>query len=855
MNAFFTETTGQGEASHFPRSIPGAGGGAALIPVIIALVIVSAIGAALLSLSSMGTFSPILGNSSARAFYLAESGFRYAALKFRQGGEDMLDDINGDTFSLAPNQDFSLRFRTYKLEVTGGNGTNRLRTEVAFGSPPLLPTGNESGYVKIGGTPAEAFRDIDIPDPDGSDVEIEKSSGTWSASPGQTVRFAALSNGTPVSEGGDLQLQAGTADDFFPEHNGRFTADGKIYQYRTRDSAGDRLLGVTRVDGTWEAPVLDDGDEVVLNDFVEVHSTGSYGQGYFGATRTVTYHVPFSEAAGQAGETFYDTFGDKSHWKEENGASAEGSHEIQEIEGDTALAVTELSGFLTQTSLIEFDWETTNIDFASQWETAGNCLSYDAQIKILVDEEPAFMDGISFRLDTEGSYYGLSILQTADTAWDGIPNEIVPIYSRPAVVLWENDQSGFIPSRRWLAYHIIDPDDHFAFQVFFEDDMESGDSKWLADEGWTLIDSAAESHSPSHCWRDPEGQNPSSNITLESMDFDLTGTSSPVLTFWHNCAMSRGSRGLVEISANGGTWQELARYQNLNTGGWAEQEIDLSAYADDPSVKIRFRIQSSGNPWRQEDWYIDDVSVSEERIDWPTLLVSVKEAESVSFTSGSREVTGGDTIEGASSGATGTVYGDPVLSSGSWNSGDATGDLLLRDVEGTFSPGESLEVDGQPFATAGTVNGKQNYIRAWIGDRQAHGTANDNPLDGQRLANPRGEIHWPPHDVDDTGPSNDYFTLIQWEADLDGSVVRLGAGKEQDAVIRTSTLTTPAGGSFPPDRPELGLHTWGWGSVDGDPTWGELPDIYFDDFGVRIEGVPGASGGFAPAIQETSAGE
>ncbi|MFO7930577.1 MAG: hypothetical protein R6U97_04145 [Desulfosalsimonas sp.] len=151
-----------------------------------------------------------------------------------------------------------------------------------------------------------------------------------------------------------------------------------------------------------------------------------------------------------------------------------------------------------------------------------------------------------------------------------------------------------------------------------------------------------------------------------------------------------------------------------------------------------------------------------------------------------------------------------------------------------------------------SVNGKQNYIRAYIGDQQVHGDPG-HPLDRERLANPRGEVNWPPRDADDTHSGNDHYTLVQWNEYRTGSVTRLGTGNEENAVIRTNTLTTPDA-NFPETRPELGLHTWGWGSSGGEPDAGEIPDIYFDDFAVRLD-APFMSGGFAPAIQESAAGQ
>ena len=52
--------------------------GAMLISLIITMVILSVLGAAMLSFFSTSTMSQLGGSSSMKAYYLAESGYRYA---------------------------------------------------------------------------------------------------------------------------------------------------------------------------------------------------------------------------------------------------------------------------------------------------------------------------------------------------------------------------------------------------------------------------------------------------------------------------------------------------------------------------------------------------------------------------------------------------------------------------------------------------------------------------------------------------------------------------------------------------------------------------------------------------------
>jgi hypothetical protein len=62
------------------------------------------------------------------------------------------------------------------------------------------------------------------------------------------------------------------------------------------------------------------------------------------------------------------------------------------------------------------------------------------------------------------------------------------------------------------------------------------------------------------------------------------------------------------------------------------------------------------------------------------------------FDAGSAAITSGQTVTGATSGATGVALQDAVVSSGSYGGGDAAGYLVLWNVVGTFQDDENLQV-------------------------------------------------------------------------------------------------------------------------------------------------------------------
>ena len=95
----------------------------------------------------------------------------------------------------------------------------------------------------------------------------------------------------------------------------------------------------------------------------------------------------------------------------------------------------------------------------------------------------------------------------------------------------------------------------------------------------------------------------------------------------------------------------------------------------------------------------------------------------VAFTSGGTyEIVAGDTITGATSGATATVF-DVVLTSGSWAGGDAAGVLWLNGQSGTFSA-ENLNVGANSNVATIAANSSSNgQFRLKSGTWRIHASA------------------------------------------------------------------------------------------------------------------------------------
>jgi hypothetical protein len=150
-------------------------------------------------------------------------------------------------------------------------------------------------------------------------------------------------------------------------------------------------------------------------------------------------------------------------------------------------------------------------------------------------------------------------------------------------------------------------------------------------------------------------------------------------------------------------------------------------------------------------------------------------------------------------------------------------------VSGTFSDGESV-VSGADNVTVSEWRERDNYIWAFYGDQNDQGTANTTPLDfDNRKGNPRSsDIKWPGDEMESWDAAEDYFTLVQWNANLNtdaySDIELLGKGNEENAIIRTNLYVTPDDIYDYPS--ELGVHSLG----------GDAIDTYFDDFSIKLRG-------------------
>jgi len=828
-----------------PAFLLGQNKGNVLIGLIVTMMIFAALGAGMVAMTGTSTSSQVTANTTSKAYYLAESGFRYAASQYlnatdadspSNGIEDdrnlVLQNLDGSTFTfLNPDERFSLQIFPYYFVTSAFHniGDTALHTNFPGNIPDdfSMPT---TGRLRIGS---------------GVYNYTDYSGGIFTLqAPGLLEAISDNMNVNPVgnppagatmTNGGNLTLSSAS---FFPAITGKFMIDEIAYTYKTKNE--DTLQNITDAndpDRVFSLSV-DANTNLILKPYLKIHSTGTVGQGLQAASREIVYNVPIPDSPTEGVRVqFHDQFADKSNWKD---PSILGSHGVQTIGGDSALKVTgtQTSGGV-EASLIGLDWASTNANLGSAHSLSGYFLNYDAQVKVgydpstYPDENDAdYAAGLSFRLDQANNSYGVSFMR-ADSGGSAIDTDIIPPgnYDVSMIVIWQQTNSG--TDREWLAYKYL------TGPVIWFDDMDSGAPGWdntnFTHTQWAL--SSSDSHSPSNCWTDSPGGNYLDNedASLITPSVDLTGHSSAVLTFWHKYDFfDLGDRGRVYVNGI-----EIASFIGPDTqNDWVKVAIDISDYIPN-NVQITFQIDTNGIG-TADGWYIDDIAISEGfPVNESTLFVRIKEAAELRFNSGgSTEIVDGDIIIQDFSGARGTVVGNPVLSSGTWAAGNAAGIITINNVSGTFANDLHLNVGGSNLATSRNFTTRNNYIKVFYGDVIGIPPANNDPFDHQRSPNIRNEVHWPTDEIADWSAERDFFTLVQWDGV--NSVDIIESIDEPGVIVlgTESSLFTPDSGILSYARPELGLHTFGHGSTN----------VYFDDFGLQLEIAAGS--GFLTPIQE-----
>ena len=419
--------------------------GAMLVTLIAAMVVFAALGAVMIGMFGTSALSQAAGNNSQRAYYLAESGFRYAASRYiavemgseaanETARETLLEtELHGKTFSLGGDGVFRLDVYPYYYKSTQAPTGNELPAKVFGGIPMSGSDFNWGSWVKIlkpvGTTTYNRISGVSTLAPNTMrfyQIDAGGSPLSWDASystgslvtpvciPDRDVNSLKLIG--PDSDGRyDLAFKAGTGALAFPEKNGivmvKFQGEttSRILSYRQRDITNKRLKGISdpnggslptgsMVDPGTTAPYPIDSF-VELTKFMRVESTGTFGTGSGAVSRKVTYYAPigYARALPEPKKQFHDTMDDLTKWISGFDISKIGSftagtsygktmrvaetQAVNTIPGGSCLKFVEFQVGLNSSVATLPSGQTLYSAVGQEWLRAGNYLSYDLQMK------------------------------------------------------------------------------------------------------------------------------------------------------------------------------------------------------------------------------------------------------------------------------------------------------------------------------------------------------------------------------------------------------------------------------------------------------------------------------------------
>ena len=877
--------------------------GNVLVGLVVTMLIFSALGAGMLSLTSSSTTGQVAANNDTKAYYVAESGFRYAASEFLNtndtatpGVEDdrnrKLDELNGNTYNLSDN-DGQFRLEIYPYFLTTQNWISDTTRAVKIpGSRPSNFTIPASGKIRIN------FQTYTYTSFSAYSATTGEFSGLSPGLPAAvptdtTVKLVAIApSGQPFVKNGDLNLTSTTAD-IFPELQGKFSITGIDdikFGYIRRE--GSTLIGIFNADNPADDSfntTLSASTDVIAEPFLQVRSIGTAGEGALAASRVIVYNTPLpSESPGLIKALFYDDFSDDSNLN----TPTYGAFSTVGIGGDSALKVTttQSSSLGLKSSLVSVNWTSTNVNFASAHKSTGRYLSYDAQAKLGVDSFPIpgsegnwtdgfedgtdpngipkyFMSGILFRLDQNLNTYGIGLTRgstATDPTPDNIDNNLVPVDQVPLVALWQ--QTGDGTSRNWLAYSILQAN------VLLTNGAEDGEeSVMISSDTWSRINQEFSGWAPAHTgeygWKDTaDGSNylPDQNTDLqnpsnylETLPLTITGESGVRLSFWHQAEIddTQGDFLVVMYQEDGGTWNEVVRFTEQRLDPFQKETLFIDGLTGD-LLKIRFFIVAQPTSGGQKGWWIDDIEITSRNfvdiLDSAdnaeiTLMVRVIEAAVIDFTNGgTNEIEAGDTVTQSNGTVFGKVVFAPVLESGtSWAGGNAAGMLWLNKTSDTPFTGGSLYVGGSEVATVTNYKDRTNLIKVYFNSANPNDT--DPPFndayDDLRKANGRGTLRWPANEGQITDDTNDHFTLLQWDPNNINTAVASPPEVLMDEKGRYSILSVDT--LFSPSDTYFPVTRpeLGLFALGHGAT-----RIYFDDLGVQLYMISGS--GFLQPVQQ-----
>ncbi len=439
--------------------------GAMLVTLIAVMVVFSALGAVMIGMFGTSALSQVAGNNSMKAYYLAESGFRYAASEYINASGDTAREtqmaaMHNKTNTLAGGDGkFDLAIYPYYYNVKRAPSGIHLDTSVSGGL--LFNSGDfmngswvqlqrfdgTVSYEKIWGASL-------ITDTDGKTiVQFTRMSGTgtadWdSAIPvGTKVTPMCVPNrnaGLALADNGDLTFVMNSGAKIFPTQNGTFAVkivgepNPRFLRYRQLDLANNKLTGIHDPEGvSLTGKTLEDPGTaepysnrfISLTKFAKVESTGTFGTGSAAVSRKVTYYMPIGYAGLQPElkKEFKDQMANLTNWQASDHIGRIGtftagtsygstmrvstSQAVNTLPGGSCLKFREFQVGLNSSVARLSTGELLHTAVQLEWLRAGNYLGYDLEMKsffTLINPSARHALGLTFRLDEAGNAMGFT---------------------------------------------------------------------------------------------------------------------------------------------------------------------------------------------------------------------------------------------------------------------------------------------------------------------------------------------------------------------------------------------------------------------------------------------------------------
>lgn len=141
--------------------------------------------------------------------------------------------------------------------------------------------------------------------------------------------------------------------------------------------------------------------------------------------------------------------------------------------------------------------------------------------------------------------------------------------------------------------------------TLFEDYVENGGSQWTAESPWAIEQATHLYFSPSEAWR---AGNANASLTMVT-PINLADVDKAAFKFNTSHKFGGGEAGYIEVSTTGNPpWTPMLMLTGSSTWSGQTKFVDLSTYAGQPAVYLRFRLNSAGGS--SDGWYVDDMVVS-----------------------------------------------------------------------------------------------------------------------------------------------------------------------------------------------------------------------------------------------------